>query len=644
MDLTDSPDELVSDEMLLDAFISDPSLLWRSEGGQKCWGGLLQGDESGCTIGFCPGSNHFKNKMCPACRQNGITIPSDRIRALDPSEWQSVTDRSTFGTGLWTPAGGGKYECRLINHTAKCTGPRLLIYRHPPAPAERASWTPMPAGWLGSSGQQAMKLVVALGTLRPVVAMNPANRSRSITSGLASSTAAAAAAAPAEEEEDGMRPTEEAISTDLEPASKRTRALLVADAHMAGTSACDASIDDINAVRAAVNDETFQQRHNAQLRVCSASFSTLNSHGREIMHEMFCDSTLRALGAIAGDAPVCRVLATFRQHRERIVSTMEAAAAAPSAAPEISSSTRLVMCCACLHDLETWAVLVEAVPGLGVASGEPVALSGAQPPSDWLAHFTNAFARVSVDASWRPCVERTLALQQRMVQTALTGPAHKWVPYSFDSKDSRAQSSFCLVDTVFISQVEMDVAVVDEAFESHPTGEAVCSEASAILRHLIEEQHGKTKQTFSNKDGVWDRLVTFTPSGLLERISWHLAGMPHFTTRCIEERLDDSRGCRLVFARWDEEQDKLWCEADSGLTVMSTMTVTYEKSTRSWRLANSDLMPFPQRSLSLFFFSSAVTHGLSHMGSVCASLEYQRLQHQFTDVIKQRTAATQFVC
>ena len=638
--LADTQD-VVSDEMLLDAFISDP-LLWSGEGGQMCWGGLLQGDASGCTIGFRPGPNHFKNKLCPACRQNGVTIPSDRVRALDPSEWQSITDKSRFGTGLWTPTCGGKYQCRLANHTAKCSGPRLLIYRDPPPAAERASWAPMPVGWLGS-GEHCMKLVVALGTLRPAVAINPANRVRSITSGLASSAAAAAdSAADSAREAEGVPASSESHSDDdvlgstaLEPASKRARALMVCDADVC---ACEASIDDIDAVRAAVNDESFREKHDDQLRVCSVSLPSLNVHGREVMHEMFCDSMLRALGAAAGEAPVRRVLATFRQHQQRILSTMQAA----EATHEINSSTRLAMCCACLHDLETWAALVDAASA-GGATGEPVTIS-AQPPSDWLASFTNSFARVSLDSSWRPCVERSLALQQQMVQTALSGPAHAWTPQVLDSKDARALCNQCFADGHFLGHIDIDVAVDGSACEPQPpTGEAICTEASAILQTLIEEQHGTTTHTFSDND----RLIAFRPSGLLEEIGyWSLFGTSDVTCRCVEERLDDERGCRVVFARWDEAHNRPYCfyEADSGMAAAAmflfTLTVSYDKEARSWRLAESDFfLPSSQHSLP----SALLAHAPSHMMSVVAHLEYRRLQQQFTDIIQQRAQAAKFV-
>ena len=318
------------------------------------------------------------------------------------------------------------------------------------------------------------------------------------------------------------------------------------------------------------------------------------------------------------------------------------AARAGGTAPEITSSTRLVMCCACMHDLETWAALVEAIPF--IASGEAAAAAPrALPPCDWLVHFTNEFAQMGLDASWQPCIERTLELQQSMVHTSLTGDAHKWEPYTCPSaSDGWATAlgysslGYCVVDGVYLSHIEMEV--VDETFESHPSGEAVCAEASAILNHIICESGGKIKQSFPERDGgIQDRLFGFTPSGLLEQMCWFLAGVRDCNCRCMEEKLKDGRGCRLVCARWDAQQNKLLCETDCGLACLSTMTVTYEKSTRSWRLITSDLLPFPH-------LNAALAEGLKHMGNVYMNMEIRRLRQQFTDVVKQRAAAANFVC
>ena len=115
-------------------------------------------------------------------------VPIDRIRLHIPQPSQ-VTDRGSNaqGTGLWSRMDDG-HEARLINHTAKCSGPPLLVYRHPRPQAERASWPLMPSGWL-EAGADSMKLVLALGTLRPAAAMNQGNRVRTASSGPASSTA-----------------------------------------------------------------------------------------------------------------------------------------------------------------------------------------------------------------------------------------------------------------------------------------------------------------------------------------------------------------------------------------------------------------------------------------------------------------------
>ena len=148
-----------------------------------CWGGLLQGHLAKCTPFFVPGAGHFKNKVCPECISHGIVIPSDRVRVVG-----SALQANAQGSGLWTHMHGA--YCRLVNHTTKCTGPRLLIYRDAQPLEERTSWDPMPDAWL-PPGHSSIRLVVALGTLRPMAAVAPSNRYRvpACTNGVSGDTA-----------------------------------------------------------------------------------------------------------------------------------------------------------------------------------------------------------------------------------------------------------------------------------------------------------------------------------------------------------------------------------------------------------------------------------------------------------------------
>ena len=99
-------------------------------------------------------------------------------------------------------------------------------------------------------------------------------------------------------------------------------------------------------------------------------------------------------------------------------------------------------------------------------------------------------------------------------------------------------------------------------------------------------------------------------------------------------------------ARWDEAHNRPYCfyEADSGMAAAAmflfTLTVSYDKEARSWRLAESDFfLPSSQHSLP----SALLAHAPSHMMSVVAHLEYRRLQQQFTEIIQQRAQAAKFV-
>ena len=100
-------------------------------GGGGCWGPLIGCPASPCTVGFVKPVNpgHFKNKFCPNCRAHGLRLPAERVRALTPALVQQL--KNAKGEGLWTSdaALGRTASFRLCNHTAKCSGPPLLVLR-----------------------------------------------------------------------------------------------------------------------------------------------------------------------------------------------------------------------------------------------------------------------------------------------------------------------------------------------------------------------------------------------------------------------------------------------------------------------------------------------------------------------------------
>ena len=87
----------------------------------SCWGGLLKGSMSLCTPGFVHGKGHFKNKLCPACRRDGLSIPSSRVRAI-PAHMRTAFSNSS-GQGLWSTIRDFQVAFRVINQTLSCHGP-----------------------------------------------------------------------------------------------------------------------------------------------------------------------------------------------------------------------------------------------------------------------------------------------------------------------------------------------------------------------------------------------------------------------------------------------------------------------------------------------------------------------------------------
>ena len=327
LDLLDDDPTFPEAELLADQRSSCFGLADEEPATGLCWGGLMSGSPEGCTPGFVPKSSHFKSKLCPQCKHNGITVPMSRIKPLlREHAVQNAAVANAHSSGLWSRMGDGQ-EARMVNHTAKCSGPSLLIYRHPRPPEERATWPTLPDGWV-EPGALSMRLALALGTLRPMAAMN---RARAALNGPASNAVGMpGAAAPhlamassatgavggsegAVGEGEGARTT--AATQAIEPAPKRVRVLtaggalgVASDGTMEAATCSLPSGEELAAVAAAVNNEAFQRDFDDRLRVCAAGFGALGAPGRALSHRMFCDSTRRALASAVGDDVVSRVL------------------------------------------------------------------------------------------------------------------------------------------------------------------------------------------------------------------------------------------------------------------------------------------------------------------------------------------------
>ena len=115
--------------------------------GGGCWGPLL-GETAPCSFDFQRPQNpgHFKNKFCPACRAGGILLPVSRVRAL-PAEQVAVL-KNGKGEGVWSSdLALGPARFRLCNHTAKCSGPPLLLLRDPDLDPALGAFAALPSHW-----------------------------------------------------------------------------------------------------------------------------------------------------------------------------------------------------------------------------------------------------------------------------------------------------------------------------------------------------------------------------------------------------------------------------------------------------------------------------------------------------------------
>ena len=137
----------------------------------SCWGGVITGKLTNCTLGFKPGTAHMKNKFCDQCRA-GFTIPAERVCALIPEDMDRYDN--TSASGVWKRSIGVAARYRLINQTLHCRGPKLLIFEGP-APTDH-HWGELPPTWVWPGGL--VRLRTAYGTLVPIETNNFRSRKR----------------------------------------------------------------------------------------------------------------------------------------------------------------------------------------------------------------------------------------------------------------------------------------------------------------------------------------------------------------------------------------------------------------------------------------------------------------------------------
>ena len=107
----------------------------------------------------------FRDKFCSTCSA-AMLLPLSHVRALPLAlEGQFCNGK---GIGLWSHAPSAPNTCfRVINQTAKCHGPKLVVFHERPDGVD-LDWDPIPSNWLEDG---MLPVVVAKGTLVPTRAL-----------------------------------------------------------------------------------------------------------------------------------------------------------------------------------------------------------------------------------------------------------------------------------------------------------------------------------------------------------------------------------------------------------------------------------------------------------------------------------------
>jgi hypothetical protein len=148
----------------------------------SCWGGQLTGSDWRCDSSFEVSGPHFKHKFCASCQASGIHVSASRVRMLAPGSKSKLVNGK--GGGVWTKLSsravvGDKRDrkqlqnetvfFRMVNHTARCDSPRIVIFEGRPIEQE---WIPIPPAWI-SQLDQTVHLIIRKGTLVPAAAEHP---------------------------------------------------------------------------------------------------------------------------------------------------------------------------------------------------------------------------------------------------------------------------------------------------------------------------------------------------------------------------------------------------------------------------------------------------------------------------------------
>lgn len=527
-------DEVLLDD-LVDEVLCDPTLVG------CCWGMELSGEL--CTTDFRPGTNHFKNKFCSACKRHGFTVPAERVRAASPS----LVLSNANSRSAWT------HGARLVNQTRKCVGPRVVIFRERVS-TELAECQPVPDNWLrrGVSGALHVQFSIKLGTAvpMPVLALEVATKR-------------------ARDEEEEMCPV----------------------GCLSGPDATSAMYDDVVALSAAVGDPHFQRHLKDRLGVCAATISSLGASERSCMHLMFREAMERQLAASVGDACLARVLRAF-----------EGGGVLPGSA---TAHLQIPFLCAALCDEVCWADAVQQIAARRAASTPAAALIEEQrapallthvPPGD-LAALSESFAlfglrgRVGAKTAatqlqgkgGHAAVQRTVGLLQRQLEATHT----PWEAMPMEVHPSSA----CVLRTHYsdgllycLTQVELDGA--DDAPDAAASG-GLGARATEVLHRALEHCCTRCERTRRDQGGgssMHDQLwrVNIIQDGVVGRMLQLLWGS-YILELPREERPD---GTRFFFVDWDAERDEpMIANGGQQLANVSMVSFRFDADKCTWQLS-----------------------------------------------------------
>jgi hypothetical protein len=366
----------------------------------------------------------------------------------------------------------------------------------------------------------------------------------------------------------------------IEPAPKRVRAQ---DPSAPGMP----SGQDLTAVIAAVNSDSFQQAHEERLRVCAAGLSSLDERGREVSHRMFCHATRHDLNYRAGEQAVARVLGALTQ-----ISVSDTAWTniwdEGCASLSSTEQVRLWHCAACMHDIGAWADTVDA-------AGEDATTSTSLLADTFSSlGITDAAmaAEPQLEEVWRDSLKQTVALLQRRDSLL---DASDWHGCGCDDTAGVVTCKFCVWDCITSS---LKVALTLMNLEM-PLPETACvvpspaggwsAEAREMTRWILRVEGMVHVETLSAKEEMW-RYSPPEQASFSEK-AFHILFCPNMHYRVVEEEIED--GCRVVLFEWDYDGGVPSREHDCGLLPLCVISIAYDRPTRTWRAFASDVLPLP---------------------------------------------------